>query len=700
MSYQRLRTLIRSDDPEIRRQTVARSAQQWGDEGVDLLMEGLADEDWRVRKEAVQALMVRPPEPYAVKRLVEALHPGENVGLRNAAVEALGGFGTLAVAAVVEQLSLLDADGRKLAAEALARTNHVAAFGPLAELVEDKDPNVRAAAIEALADVGRVAPEVALPILESALNQKDTFALLVTLDAIRRLGLTPSWYRLRPLLAEPMLLQVGLQLAATLGEPFAAPYFVKQLGRTRGQTWSETLVSFAGFIEKSRAALTQSQLALRDLPQEASERLLLACRDLQEPDVSSAALLVLAVQGREGAAEPALELLGDDRVAAAAHRALEILGPSAMESLRKHLVSGQELERTACVQLLASLAAREDLRAAVLETLRGLASDESPSVARAWLAAASQVGDEAMFEALLPRLSDQSQPHVRRAAVSAVRACAQRFPAMAKRVAQAVTPDSAAAAAVATFISALDEPLLESSQKDLEFLTAAVSNTSVSVRVSVLSALSGFSETVAADAVAFALSDESEEVKLSAVRALGRMRDRAGRPLGTSRLIDVAQSKDATLVVAALQALGEGCDPAALPTLTTLVAEPTPWRAVAATEALGAFGSSERAAAMQTALAHVETEVVKAALEVLAKDKSSSEGELVECLSHPAWDVRRLAADGLARSGQDSARMALKSRLAVEREPLVVEAIRRGLSRFESPSSLLSLPPDLGEIDT
>jgi HEAT repeat protein len=282
MSVERLQELIRASDPEIRRQSVARAAQHAGDEGVDLLLQGLGDEDWRVRKEAVQALLVRNPQPYAIQRLVATLHPGDNVGLRNAAVEALAGLGSLAIDALSREVHELDADGRKLAAEALARTNHVAALGPLSELCRDADPNVKAAATEAIAEVGRVAPEVALPILEEALSETDSFQLLVALDAIRRLGLAPSWFRLEPVLREAVLRPVGLQLAARLGEPLAAPYFVQQLNHARGQTWLESVTSFGEFIECSRATFEGARSAAQRLTEDVVERLLTLCNNPQE----------------------------------------------------------------------------------------------------------------------------------------------------------------------------------------------------------------------------------------------------------------------------------------------------------------------------------------------------------------------------------------------------------------------------------
>ncbi len=697
MSYERLLQQIRSEDSEVRRQSVARAAQLHGEEAVQLLMAGLADLDWRVRKEAVQAFAARSNDELAVRHLVAALHPGDNVGLRNSAVEALGSYGTLAVDALSRELDSLDADGRKLAAEALAHTNQVAAFAPLQRLATDSDPNVKAAAIEAVAIVGQVSPEAALPILEEGLSETDAFQLLVTLDAIRRLGLTPTWSRLRPLLDDPVLVQVGLHLAGRVGQPEAASYFVEHLERTGGQSFFDTLVSFAELIGHSEQAFVASRKALSSLSEETIERLLEACDEPLEPEHCRHALIVLATHGTGRAAPPAIELLNDDRIAAAAHRALELLGEHALPALESHIQHGPALERAACVELLVRLASRDELRVRIVDSLRPLAQDESPTVVRAWLSAVAKLGDEHMFRDAVPWLTGAAPAHVHRAAVSAVRACAQRMPQTALQIAQGVSPESELAAAAAVFIAALERPLFGTPDDDVAFLSAAVSNAHVAVRVVALDALGRFSTERAVDAVAFALNDEAQEVQLAALRSLGKMKDEAGTPLGTSRLLEVAEGRDPTLVVAALQALGDGRDAAALDTLASLVTDPTPWRAVAAVESLGGFEASSRRAGMAKALVHREPEVVKAALEVLAQDESLAEESVVECLSHAAWDVRRLAADLLGRSTSDAARAQLKERLAIEREPLVVEAIRRSLSRFESSSALSRLEPTSSE---
>src|SRR5438552_703135 len=104
-----------SSDPEVRRRAVARLVEVDDVRAPDLLLRALGDNDWRVRKEAGQAASALGPSQALLDKLVMALFPGDNVGLRNAVVETLAAFGRSAVPPVVSALPSLDADGRKLA---------------------------------------------------------------------------------------------------------------------------------------------------------------------------------------------------------------------------------------------------------------------------------------------------------------------------------------------------------------------------------------------------------------------------------------------------------------------------------------------------------------------------------------------------------------------------------------------------------
>ena len=139
MSAQREVTItLASSDPEERRRAISRIAELPPSQRVPPLIAALGDDDWRVRKEAIGLTAELGPEPELLAALAGVFGPGDNVGLRNAAVEALGAFGLFAVETLAPRLSSLDADGKKLSVEALGRSGEAAALDSLAPLVGDE----------------------------------------------------------------------------------------------------------------------------------------------------------------------------------------------------------------------------------------------------------------------------------------------------------------------------------------------------------------------------------------------------------------------------------------------------------------------------------------------------------------------------------------------------------------------------------
>ncbi|HEX3769823.1 MAG TPA: HEAT repeat domain-containing protein, partial [Polyangiaceae bacterium] len=150
-----VRWLLEQAEPEARRVAVQQIAKVRGREGPELLISALSDDDWRVRKEGTLIAPGIERREEVVAALVAALEDTVNVGLRNAAVEALVCIGPDAVGASIEALTRLDADARKLAAEVLGGVPDSRGTAALARALGDDDANVRVTAAESL---GRSAP--------------------------------------------------------------------------------------------------------------------------------------------------------------------------------------------------------------------------------------------------------------------------------------------------------------------------------------------------------------------------------------------------------------------------------------------------------------------------------------------------------------------------------------------------------------
>ena len=678
-----------SEDPESRRRAVEflrdslrdPHAEELGLEGAAptrYLLHALGDGDWRVRKQAIEVARSLAPSPELLTGLVLALEPGDNVGLRNAAVEALGAFAEFAVQALSERAPTLDADGKKLAAEALARTQLPSALEVLRPLLLDADPNVRAAALDAIATVGGSAVPEAFEILAGFLKRprEEPFVRLSALDGINRLGSLLPWATIESVLQDPVLERSAFAAAGRSAHPEALPALLSALQRARGGGVSVVL---SALVEYARTS-AQNPLLVRaePPPPPVVERLLeLAAAKNEDLAARKAALIVSGALGIERIAPIAAEALSDVRLLSEADEALGLLGPKAVPALLGRAAKADPDTRAACIELVTNLADASAAPMAVAQILGWMAAGP-PVVVRAGLGAITQLGDDGCFATVSAWLANEE---TQSAAETALAALAQRYPDAARARARHAKAEGAEAHAAAVIQTVLAAPVRESVADDVAYLSLLLSNSDRAVRRAALAGLGNAGSELGAHAAAFALTDEEPDVRHAAVLALSRLRTPDGVLLGLGKLLElVEKSDDEELVAAALGALAEAGDGRVLSVLRPLVRNASPMVAVAAIEALARVPDARRVEALIEGLSHTQSEVVKASM--LALGDSIDPRVLAHfgaCLDHEAWDVRRLSADMLGRVGGDSAHALLRARFGTEDNPLVQEAIGRAL---------------------
>ncbi|HLV65892.1 MAG TPA: HEAT repeat domain-containing protein [Polyangiaceae bacterium] len=681
-----LESLLASRDPEERRQATASLFGRASDSpagAARLVLRALGDDDWRVRKEAVAAALALSPSRELLDQLVSALGAGDNVGLRNAAVEAIAGYGQEAVEALLQALPSLDADGRKLAAEALGRTGRDSAVPVLVPLLRDEDPNVRIAAVEALATVGRAGIGEVVPLLESCLYSDEPLLVLAALDGLNALGAVLPFGTVSRFFESALLKRSALVAAGRTRDPRVVAPLLECLETATGRGFLDLVFSLCE-LARGRRAGDELRRAGALLSTKTSARLAALVNDeYTHEELRRAALVVVAALGLDGAVALALGALSDERFLAEAHEAIELLGDTALAALVRAVSEGDEAERASCLAVLARVATegtREDVAAAALAAL----SDPSPEVERQAFAVLARFGDESALVhvgELLCQLEEAAS--VRKAAERAFEKLCQRFEGPARELARQADPARPEAYAACIVLRALGAGVRGGSD-DVAFLSAALKNTSSVVRSAALDALAELGGDAAAEAIALALTDEEHAVRVEAITALGRVRDATGRPLGLPSLIALVEhERDTELLAEAVHALGETQDPSVIAVLGAIAKRETPMLAVSAVEALSRIGGEAATDRLLDALAHGETEVVKAALLAIAETSDPRVlGKLTASLEHEAWDVRGLAADLLARFAGEGARGALRSRLLQEDNPLVREAIAHALERL------------------
>jgi HEAT repeat protein len=675
-------------DPEERRRAVARIAELPSAQRLVPLLTALGDGDWRVRKEAIGLTAQLGPEPELLAALVDVFNPGDNVGLRNAAVEALGAFGSFAVEALARRLPTLDADGKKLSIEALGRSGEASALDALAPLVADSDPNVRVAALEAVGAVGMSRVDEARQLLVSRLGAEHPLETLAALESLAAIGAGLPFATVEPWLGDALLGRAALALAAQSGDPRAAVPLVAALLDSSDPAGVCALADYVQAGESSRRAA----LAAFSRTTEA-EAALLSWLGQGDGDLECvrAALVVVGALGLAAGARPAVTRLSDPRCYAEADQALFQLGAGARAALLIGAEAPDEETAAACLDLIGRLpveAVGSDERRALTIGLGSSSTD----VQRAALGALTRVGDGDSLAGLVqlltePALVTQIEP--------ALGAISQRHPERALTFVQPSAATGPFAHATALVIAALaPRGRLGSfdAQELTGFLMQLLMSTSHAERRAALMALAELGPGEALDAVRFALADEEPAVRGEAVRTLGRLKDREHGAVGVPALLEVvAEPRDFSLLLAALRALGDSSDARGLAVLGPLVRSTDARVAVTAVEALTRHGDARRLSLLFDGLHHPEPEVVKAAmLAIAAEPDPRVVVHLGACLDQPTWDVRRLAADLLGQAPSEAAATLLRTRLSVEHDPMVKEALSRAL---ESCGQRRSRPP-------
>jgi HEAT repeat protein len=694
-----VRWLLQQAEPEARRVAVQQIAKVPGRDAPELLLRALGDEDWRVRKDGAAMAPALDRREEVVGALVAALEETANIGLRNAAVEALVAVGPDAVGAVIDAIARLDADARKLAVEVLAGVPDVRGAAALVRCLGDEDGNVRVAAAEALGNAslaGEEPRDLATQALVASLTTSDTFLRIAALDSLARLEARLPWEIFEPYSRDPLLRRYAIAAAAGSRDPDAVRALATATADPSPTIAREALVALGDLVAAGptdATLLDVARAAVRLVP----VGQLNARRAALDPDDTRAragALVVLGLLRDVADVATLVEALAEDDVAERADFALRIFGPTSVVPLLASASFSKPHVRVAAFALVVSLEGADV--ATVRAALRRGLEDPSPEVLAGAVKALGPIGEAQDLRRIAPAVGHEDE-RIAATATNAVSELAARHVDAARALLQesAAGPDPLALGCILLGAIASTQSLRND---EVRLLERALAHHQPRVRRAAIDALARSGGEAAADAVVFALADEENEVKLAAVRSLGRLR----RPEPLARV--VAHARDPVVASTALRALGEADPERALVAAIPLVHSPDAAIACAAVEAIGRLASPRGlphlAAACEdalfAALDHPDAEVVKLALSLAgARPGARALARLGLCLDHASWEVRRVAAELLGQDKSASAQALLRARYEREKDPFVRDAISAAVS--VRPSTETARAPERGE---
>ncbi|MDH3211703.1 MAG: HEAT repeat domain-containing protein [Myxococcales bacterium] len=679
---------LKSSDEEVRRLAVERIEVVGTDAAIPLLIKRLGDFGWRVRKAAVERLAASTESARVAKALLVALSDGENPGRRNAAVEALVRCGPRVLPQLLGATASDDPDVRKLVVDTLAAIADPRIEEPLLRLLDDPDPNVRAAAAEGLGVVGGDAVVRAL----HKLAQCDSEDPLVRFSALHALGVRGDPLRaseLAPLLDDPVLRPAALVLLGCPDDEEAADILLKALASPSRSTREAAMRSLIGLVARSDEPRSEQLAAkIREVARSSPFVVASAVEQLEEASLPARLILVqfLGLARSEAVVIPILLAGRDEALAEVALATLESLGElaeTALDAAWRGFDSSSR--RDACVLL-----GRTDGDPGA-ERLRNALEDADPEVR---VAAARSLGQRRWVDAipLLARRLEAAAVEDDFEGADEVLAVTEALIALTREDAEATAraidllsarldaaPESVRFA-IAQLLGGIGRP------QDAPLIGRLLRDPVARVRGAAVDGAARLDPEAAAELLRLALGDESASVRAAAARTIGAFESVAL----LEDLRRFAEDEEPIVRSAVVRAVGrrlagsdDGDERSVALSLLDAALRDEATVALAAVSALREIGGSE-ASRVAAVLDRAEPELVQEAVGCLAAHADPTVVQaLIPLVSHPDWSVRAEAIRTLSESRVARAVPAILRRLETEQDAFVRGEILRALERLE-----------------
>lgn len=584
--------LLSSPDEEQRRQAMAELGPSVSGEDLDWLLAPLADESWRVRKEAIEALARSTPTPEIVDRLIPLMEPGQPLTLRNSVVEVLERMGPETAVLLVGYLGIEQADIRKFLVDILGNIADPGTVEPLLKLLGDPEENIRAAAAESLASIGDAS---VVDSLLAAVETADDWAIFSMIGALARLGDTRALpvffdHLNNRILAKPAITGIGIlggagdgvRLLSMLpglsrGAVKAALPAVGDIYRRLMMAGEETAAdsltgAVAGNVDPGLADFLADQLAVTE-----------------QLDKKQQYIAALGLMGGRRAVQAILEQLDDDNLAPDVNLALVTIGRQDQDLVTELFADGNPMVRARAVLVAGRLDGP-----GMVERVSDMLGDDSGHVRKAAINSLVALAGSGIIPIIIPLLSDQYRD-VALAAAQGVVEMAADDPAEVESVILDIYRE-APVQVQAILLGVLGE-IRATGHGDLAL--SAIGDEEPVLRAAAINSLKDTRSPEAVAAIIKSLTDESPEVRVQAATALEKL-----TPEGAMEpLMAALYDEDPWVRSAAVQAVAAqpGADPAVLSDLlsegdlmiTTSVVDALGRMAAAGTEeALGTLEES------------------------------------------------------------------------------------------------------------
>jgi HEAT repeat protein len=655
-----------STDEEARRLAVIGLARYPVAKTKDLLFAALGDASWRVRKEAIDALLTSPVSVEIVEDFVRLLASHDNAGLRNSAVEALERLGKLAMPILSRHVADADHDVRKFIIDILGSIGDSQAIPFLVKALDDPEPNVSAAAAE---NLGKIGDAQAVPHLLLALGKTDIWFRYTVLDALSKIGKPVPLAAITPMAGDNLLKRAVFDCLGAIGDGEAVTFLIDGI-KERVRNARESAVIALMKVRERLSERDREQLVdgkLKGFSGAPFVDGLLSSLDTSDRNLQESLVKLLGIIGDERLIGRLLHGCSDDRLRGYSLQAFRFMGETAAAPFMGFFSGADDEERCFIAYLCGEL--RYQGSESIL--IEGMKS-ANPVLRRVSVIAAGKMGMSSwMYE--ITSLLDDEDSKVRDGAIEALSRLVgndgQTVFRIAGRLASSELPEKRRYAVI-----------LFSALTDADKLSLLIKDEDAIVRKTAVNALAELKKEACVGPLVLALVDENADVRIAAAGALGEI----GGEDVLDPLLLMLKDEDPWVKCAALKSLGKLKYAEARQSIVDLMdGTPDGFLTISALEALDEIdGEGEKFA--KNALQNHDEEVVKAAIQILSRHGDGWMDEYLErLLGHPHWDVRRNFIIVMVDNWGEKAIPHLKSALESESDDLVREQILNIMDRFQ-----------------
>lgn len=656
---------LRSADEETRRLAVAGLSGYPIGETKDYLFVALGDASWRVRKEAVDALLAATVSAEIIEEFVLLL-ASENAGLRNSTVETLERLGVRTMPVLSRHVTDDDHDVRKFVMDILGSIGGAEAVPLLLKALDDPEPNVCAAAAENLGNIGNIQ---AVPHLLQALDKNDIWLRYTILEALSKIGKTVPMAVITPLVGENLLKKAAFDCLGSIGDAEAAPLLIEGLKERVKNIREAAVVALMKVRERlptaeAKQLLDKKLMAFNGSP---SMEGLLSSLDTADRGLKEALLKLLGIIGDERAIERLLQCFRDDRLRKYCLPAFKAMGEKAAIPLMRRFPEVDDEERSLIAYICGELRLPGSSH-----LLREGMRDSSSLLRKVSVKAAGKTGLTGLVKEIATLLDD-TEPEVREGAVEALSRLAaedgEEVLKIAGRLASAELPEMRCYASI-----------LFSSLGDTDKLSLLIKDDDATVRKTAVNFLAALKKGSSVGQLVMALVDEKADVRIAVAGALGEI----GGADVLEPLLLAMKDEDPSVKCAALKSLGKLRHGGARQAIVELLATDTDGLVtISALKTLAEIGEEGLPELLKKALYHPDEEVVKTAIDILFRQGNAWLDEYREMLlAHPHWDVRRSFIKVMVADRGKDAIPYLRSALDTEKDDLVREQILDIMDRY------------------